>query len=193
MVEEATVDAYDAYEQQATFHAIISERLTDEEGILQGGRHKCGLLRSSSRYDCSAIGCRHPWERKTVNGNPVMPAHSTSAHWHALRNKQPNFTDWPAFCNGGVIADNDPVEQEKAVKLTHLPYDAGAHGGRARAPGGGPADHRGGPGRDQPVNLKHDIMQFGTCATTELTVRPDAFDPHLDVDFAPEEEEPAAA
>ncbi|GAB7102049.1 hypothetical protein JCM4814A_03630 [Streptomyces phaeofaciens JCM 4814] len=27
-----------------------------------------------------------------------------------------NFTDWLAFCNGGVIADNDPVEQEKAVK-----------------------------------------------------------------------------
>ncbi|MFF2898910.1 Tn3 family transposase [Streptomyces sp. NPDC057966] len=31
-----------------------------------------------------------------------------------------NFTDRPAFCNGGVIAENDPVEQEKAVKLTSL-------------------------------------------------------------------------
>lgn len=24
-----------------------------------------------------------------------------------------NFTDGPAFCNGGVIAENDPVEQER--------------------------------------------------------------------------------
>ncbi|RSS42266.1 hypothetical protein EF902_21055 [Streptomyces sp. WAC05858] len=31
-----------------------------------------------------------------------------------------NFTDWLAFCNGGVIAENDPAEQEKAVKLTSL-------------------------------------------------------------------------
>jgi hypothetical protein len=33
----------------------------------------------------------------------------------------------------------------------------------------------------------------GIYATTELTVRPDAFDPHLDVEFEAEEEVPAAA
>ncbi|MFF7251452.1 hypothetical protein ACFZBU_47255 [Embleya sp. NPDC008237] len=37
------------------------------------------------------------------------------------------------------------------------------------------------------------IMRFGTYATTELTVPPDAFDPHLDVEFDAEEEVPAAA
>ncbi|MFF5673890.1 hypothetical protein ACFY8S_27810 [Streptomyces hygroscopicus] len=37
------------------------------------------------------------------------------------------------------------------------------------------------------------IMRFGTCATTELGVRPDAFDPHLDVEFETETEEEAPA
>lgn len=41
--------------------------------------------------------------------------------------------------------------------------------------------------------LTDHIMRFGSYATTELTARPDAFDPHLDVDFDAEEEEPAAA
>lgn len=36
-------------------------------------------------------------------------------------------------------------------------------------------------------------MRFGTYVTTELTVRPDASEPHLDVEFDAEEEEPAAA
>ncbi|MGY1583802.1 Tn3 family transposase [Streptomyces sp. MN13] len=37
------------------------------------------------------------------------------------------------------------------------------------------------------------IMRFGTYATTELTVRPDAFDPHLDGEFKAGEDVPAAA
>ncbi|MFI5887907.1 hypothetical protein [Streptomyces sp. NPDC051554] len=41
--------------------------------------------------------------------------------------------------------------------------------------------------------LTDHIMRFGTYATTELTVRPDAFVPHLDVEFEAEEEVPAAA
>ncbi|GCB47302.1 two-component system sensor kinase [Streptomyces sp. NL15-2K] len=66
------------------------------------------------------------------------------------------------------------------------------HGGRARTPGRGMADHRGGPGRDQPVpDRPHHA--FGTYTTTELTVRPDAFDPRLDVEFETEEEQSAAA
>jgi hypothetical protein len=43
-----------------------------------------------------------------------------------------------------------------------------------------------------PYLIDH-IMRFGTYATTELTVRPDAFDPHLDVGLEAEEEAPAAA
>jgi hypothetical protein len=30
------------------------------------------------------------------------------------------FSQWPGFGNRGVIADNDPVEQEKAMKLNAL-------------------------------------------------------------------------
>ncbi|WP_329013651.1 Tn3 family transposase [Streptomyces sp. NBC_00690] len=64
-----------------------------------------------------------------------------------------NFTDWPAFCNGGVIAENDPAQQEEAVKLTSLLTNCvifdttlpDEH--RAGASGGGVADHRGGSGR----------------------------------------------
>jgi hypothetical protein len=41
--------------------------------------------------------------------------------------------------------------------------------------------------------LTDHIMRFGTYAITELTVCPDAFDPHLDVDFETEEEQLAAA
>ncbi|MFG2386010.1 hypothetical protein [Streptomyces avermitilis] len=41
--------------------------------------------------------------------------------------------------------------------------------------------------------LTDHIMRFGTYTTTELTARPDAFDPHLDVEFETEEEVPAAA
>lgn len=41
--------------------------------------------------------------------------------------------------------------------------------------------------------LTDHIMRFGTYATTELTVRPDAFDPHLDVEFEAEEETSAPA
>lgn len=41
--------------------------------------------------------------------------------------------------------------------------------------------------------LTDHIMRFGTYVTTELTVRPDAFDPHLEVEFEAEEEVPAAA
>jgi hypothetical protein len=110
-----------------------------------------------------------------------------------------NFTDWLAFCNGGVIAENDLVEQEKAVKLTsllancvifHTTLDL------MNVVRGLQAEGRQITGEDlaaiSPYLTDH-IMRFGSYATTELTVRPDAFDPHLDVDFDAEEGEPAAA
>lgn len=43
-----------------------------------------------------------------------------------------------------------------------------------------------------PYRTDH-TMRFGTHATTELTARPDAFDPHLDVEFEAAAEAPAAA
>lgn len=41
--------------------------------------------------------------------------------------------------------------------------------------------------------LADHIVRFGTYTTTELTARPDAFDPALDVEFEAEGEQPAAA
>ncbi len=52
------------------------------------------------------------------------------------------FSQWIGFGNGGVITDNDPVEQEKTVK-------------------------------------------FNALLTNELGIQPEAYDPHLDVDFSP--------
>ncbi|WP_247204873.1 transposase [Streptomyces sp. AgN23] len=110
-----------------------------------------------------------------------------------------NFTDWLAFCNGGVIAENDPAEQEKAVKLTSLLANCVIF-----HTGPGPHEHRAElqaegwqfTGEDltaiSPYLTDH-IMRFGTYATTELTVRPDAFDPHLDVEFEAEKEVPTMA
>ncbi|WP_327725019.1 Tn3 family transposase [Streptomyces europaeiscabiei] len=110
-----------------------------------------------------------------------------------------NFTDWLAFCNGGMIAENDPVEQEKAVKLTsllanrvifHTTLDLMNVVRELQAEGWQIT------GEDlaaiSPYLTDH-IMRFGTYATTELTVRPDAFDPHLDVVFEAKEEIPAVA
>jgi hypothetical protein len=110
-----------------------------------------------------------------------------------------NFTDWLAFCNGGVIAENDPVEQEKAVKLTsllancvifHTTPDLMEVVRELQAEGWQIT------GEDlasiSPYLTDH-IMRFGAYATTELTVRPDAFDPHLDVEFETEEEALAVA
>ncbi|MFD3658708.1 Tn3 family transposase [Streptomyces sp. NPDC058620] len=110
-----------------------------------------------------------------------------------------NFTDWLAFCNGGVIAENDPAEQEKAVKLTsllancvifHTTLDLMDVVRELQTEGWQIT------GEDlaaiSPYLTDH-IMRFGTYATSELAVRPGAFDPHLDVDFEEEQPEPAAA
>jgi hypothetical protein len=95
--------------------------------------------------------------------------------------------------------ENDPVEQEKAVKLTsllgncvifHTTLDLMEVVRELQAEGWRIT------GEDlaaiSPYLTDH-IMRFGTYATTELTVRPDAFDPHLDIEFDAEEEVPAAA
>lgn len=112
--------------------------------------------------------------------------------------RENNFTDWLAFCNGGVIAENDPVEQEKAVKLTsllancvifHTTLDLMEVVRELQAEGWQMT------GEDLAAIIPYltdHIMRFGTYAT-ELTVRPDAFDPQPDVEFEAEEDVPAAA
>ncbi|MGW0317076.1 Tn3 family transposase [Streptomyces flavidovirens] len=62
------------------------------------------------------------------------------------------FSQWIGFGNRGVIADNDPIEQEKVMKFNalhergDLPQRPGYRGDRAAAAGGGMGDRPGGPG-----------------------------------------------
>ncbi|MFJ9434537.1 Tn3 family transposase [Streptomyces sp. NPDC101490] len=101
------------------------------------------------------------------------------------------FSQWIGFGNRGVIADNDPVEQEKAMKFNALLTNAVifhsaldiAEIVRQLLEEGWEID---------PEDLAHispylteHINRFGEYSTHELGIEPDAYDPKLDVDFAP--------
>ncbi|MHA5047880.1 Tn3 family transposase [Streptomyces sp. SD15] len=101
------------------------------------------------------------------------------------------FSQWIGFGNRGVIADNDPVEQEKAMKLNALLTNAVifhnaldiAEIVRQLLEEGWKID---------PEDLAHispylteHINRFGEYSTHELGIQPDAYDPTLDVDFTP--------
>ncbi|WP_405779131.1 Tn3 family transposase [Streptomyces sp. NBC_00859] len=99
------------------------------------------------------------------------------------------FSQWIGFGNRGVIADNDPVEQEKAMKFNALLTNAVifhnaldiAEIVRQLLEEGWTID---------PEDLAHispylteHINRFGEYSTHELGIQPDAYDPKLDVDF----------
>lgn len=100
------------------------------------------------------------------------------------------FSQWIGFCNGGVITDNDPVEQEKTAKVNalltlavifHNALDI-AEIVRQLQEEGQTID---------PEDLAHisphlteHIRRFGEYSTHELGLEPEAYDPHLDVDFS---------
>ncbi|MFC8833316.1 Tn3 family transposase [Streptomyces griseoincarnatus] len=101
------------------------------------------------------------------------------------------FSQWIGFGHGGVITDNDPVEQEKTAKFNALLTNAVifhnaldiAEIVRQLQEGGHVID---------PEDLAHispylteDIRRFGEYSTHELGIQPEAYDPHLDVDFSP--------
>jgi TnpA family transposase len=107
------------------------------------------------------------------------------------------FSAWARFGNNGVIAENDPAEQEKSIKwnsllcnliVFHTAIDMMevirqliAEGWRVTAED---------LAQLSPYLTAH-IRRFGAYATDELHIQPDAFDPALaDVDF---EAMPAAA
>ena len=113
-----------------------------------------------------------------------------------------NFAAWCRFGNGGVIADNDPDEQEKIVKFSTLLTncvvfhttvdmmavlrDLIAEGWTITA-------------ADLAVlspYLTARIQRFGVYATDEITLTPDAYDARLGVDLdlpAPDHLAPRAA
>jgi TnpA family transposase len=101
------------------------------------------------------------------------------------------FSQWIGFGNRGVIADNDPIEQEKAMKFNALLTNAVifhnaldiAEIVRQLLEEGWAID---------PEDLAHispylteHINRFGEYSTHELGIQPDAYDPKLDVDFTP--------
>ncbi|MFF9322446.1 Tn3 family transposase [Streptomyces sp. NPDC014728] len=110
------------------------------------------------------------------------------------------FSQWIGFGNRGVIADNDPVEQEKAMKFNALLTNAVifhnaldiAEIARQLLEEGWTID---------PEDLAHispylteHINRFGEYSTHELGIQPEAYDPKLNVDFTPlREQDPAAA
>ncbi|MGW2393991.1 Tn3 family transposase [Streptomyces lydicamycinicus] len=101
------------------------------------------------------------------------------------------FSQWIGFGNRGVIADNDPIEQEKAMKFNALLTNAVifhnaldiAEIVRQLLEEGWEID---------PEDLAHispylteHINRFGEYSTHELGIQPEAYDPKLDVDFPP--------
>ncbi|MEV5400800.1 Tn3 family transposase [Streptomyces sp. NPDC057413] len=99
------------------------------------------------------------------------------------------FSQCIGFGNRGVIADNDPVEQEKAMKFNALLTNAVifhnaldiAEIVRQLLEEGWTID---------PEDLAHiapylteHINRFGEYSTHELGIQPEAYNPKLDVDF----------
>ncbi|MFE7614990.1 Tn3 family transposase [Streptomyces sp. NPDC057496] len=99
------------------------------------------------------------------------------------------FSQWIGFGNRGVIADNDPVEQEKAMKFNalltntvifHNALDIAEIVRQLLEEGW----------TIEPEDLAHispylteHINRFGEYSTHELGIHPEAYDPKLDVDF----------
>lgn len=109
------------------------------------------------------------------------------------------FCDWVRFGQRGMVAANDPDEQEKDVKFTSLPanlvifhntLDIADVVRRLQAEGWviGPLDLA----RISPYLTEH-INRFGQYSTHELAITPDTYDAHLDVDFTVLGDEPHAA
>ncbi|MFJ2807992.1 Tn3 family transposase [Kitasatospora sp. NPDC087271] len=110
------------------------------------------------------------------------------------------FSQWVGFGNQGVLADNDPIEQEKAMKFNALLTSAVIfHNAldiaeiiRQLLEEGWEID---------PEDLAHispylteHIKRFGEYSTQELGIQPEAYDPKLDVDFTLlRDQDPAAS
>ncbi|MFF2364630.1 Tn3 family transposase [Streptomyces sp. NPDC058122] len=109
---------------------------------------------------------------------------------HVLaRSAYNGFSQWVGFGNRGIITDNDPVEQEKAVKFNalltsclifHNTLDIAKAVRALQAEGW----------KVEPEDLaevlpylSEKIMPFGEYSTHELDLAPEAYELHLDVDF----------
>ncbi|PZT73799.1 MULTISPECIES: Tn3 family transposase [unclassified Streptomyces] len=102
------------------------------------------------------------------------------------------FSDWVRFGNRGVITDNDPVEQGKAVKFNallrnclifHNILDIAQAVRELQAEGWKVEPEDLAEVSVSPY-LTEKIMRFGEYSTHELDLAPEAYEQHLDVDFA---------
>ncbi|MFE0061391.1 transposase [Streptomyces sp. NPDC059003] len=99
------------------------------------------------------------------------------------------FSQWVGFGNQGVLADNDPIEQEKAMKFNALLTNAVifhnaldiAEIVRQLLEEGWDIDPED-LARISPYLTEH-IKRFGEYSTHGLGIQPEAYDPKLDVDF----------
>ena len=100
------------------------------------------------------------------------------------------FSHWLAFGNNGVLADNDPAEQEKLIKLNTLLanlvifHNALDIMDVVREPGRRGLAHHRRPARRAVAVPARPHQRFGAYATDEITLTPDAYDAHLGVDLA---------
>ncbi|MGP3927807.1 Tn3 family transposase [Streptomyces sp. 8N616] len=101
------------------------------------------------------------------------------------------FSQWVGSGNQGVIADNDPVEQEKAMKFNalltnavifHNALDIAEIVRQMLEEGWEIAAED--LAHVSPYLTEH-IKRFGEYSTHELGIEPEAYDPKLDVDFTP--------
>ncbi|WP_405634012.1 transposase [Streptomyces sp. NBC_01178] len=109
------------------------------------------------------------------------------------------FSQWIGFGDCGVIADNDPIEQEKTMKFNALLTNAVifhnaldiAEIVRQVLEEGWEIDPEG-LAHVSPYLPEH-IHRFGEYSTHELGIQPDAYDPKLEVDFTPLREQDLTA
>lgn len=99
------------------------------------------------------------------------------------------FSQWIGFGNRGVIADNDPVEQEKVMRFSALLTNAVIfHNALDIAEIVRQLLEEG--WTIEPADLAHispylteHVNRFGEYSAHELGIQPEAYDPKLDVDF----------
>ncbi|MGW2156993.1 Tn3 family transposase [Nonomuraea sp. NPDC001699] len=109
---------------------------------------------------------------------------------HRGRRAYNGFAEWLHFGQRRVIADNDPIEREKAMKFNslltncvifHNTLDLADVVRQLQAEGWkiDPEDLA----EVSPYLTEH-IMRFGEYSTHELAITPEAYEPRLDIDFA---------
>ncbi|WP_329595454.1 Tn3 family transposase [Streptomyces sp. NBC_01362] len=151
-------------------------------------------------YPLCSIDYAPPASRRARFGSSPRAYRRWSCAGPARSSSLNRFSQWVGFGNRGVIADNDPVEQEKEMKFNALLTNAVifhnalniAEIVRQLLEEGweiAPEDLA----HVSPYLTEH-LQRFGEYSTHELGIQPTAYDPKLNVDFTQlRDQDPAAA